>query len=210
MATFKFMAKPTIRRARRRKPCVAKTISTKSVSELIPPPHPKQACRPIPVRVQVVAASQVGQRSPSTEAKTESVQDTAQITQAAKTLARLPRRQKRKLTGWLHGQRCWRGRLLLLPDGEVAPLLWCNRGRVLLRNYRGMEVPDFLNWGGRREHDVRLHKSPEAVLLGSLKRGVRERRSELKASTARANGCSPCRNGKKRGRPPKSLQPRPK
>jgi len=130
------------------------------------------------------------------------------VSDAARTLARLPRNQPRKLTGWLHGQHCWRGRLLALPDGEVAPLLWCSRGRVLLRNYRDLELPDFLRWGGRREHDVRFHKCPEAVLLGSRKAGVKERPSTRKQQAAQRNGAMPARAGsRRRGRPKLSVDP---
>ena len=130
------------------------------------------------------------------------------VSKAASALARLPRNQPRKPTGWLHGQHCWRGRLLELPDGEVAALHWCSRGRVLLSGYREDPLVDentefirHLLWAVRREKDVRLHKRPEAVLLGSQKAGKVERRSEAKARAARLNGLRPCRPGKRRGRP---------
>jgi len=138
--------------------------------------------------------------------KTESAADPAQIAGAARWLAK--RRNKnqppKKWTGWLRRQHCWRERLVVLPDGEIAPLMWASRGHVLLRNYRDMEFSDYLLWASRREHEVRLYKSPEAVLLGSLKKGVIERFSKRKVEIARVNGCKPCRTGKKRGRPAKS------
>jgi len=129
------------------------------------------------------------------------------ISEAARRLAKLPRNQPRKLTGWLHGQQCWRGRLLALPDGEVAPLYWCCRGRVLLAGYRDDPLVDentefikHLLWAVRREKDVRLYKRPEAVLLGSGKAGVKERPSLRKQEAARRNGAKPARRGP-RGRP---------
>ena len=129
------------------------------------------------------------------------------ISEAARRLAKLPRNQPRKLTGRLHGQRCWRGRLLALPDGEVAPLYWCCRGRVLLAGYRDDPLVDentefvrHLLWAVRREKDVRLYKRPEAVLLGSGKAGVKERPSLRKQEAARRNGAKPARRGP-RGRP---------
>jgi hypothetical protein len=131
------------------------------------------------------------------------------ISEAARRLAKLPRNQPRKLTGWLHGQQCWRGRLLALPDGEVAPLYWCCRGRVLLAGYRDDPLVDentefikHLLWAVRREKDVRLYKRPEAVLLGSGKAGVKERPSLRKQEAARANGRQPPKAGSRsRGRP---------
>ena len=50
---------------------------------------------------------------------------------------------------------------------------------------------------------VVLWKHPAAVALGALKRGVKERKSTLKAATARANGSKPAGIGKVRGRPGK-------
>jgi hypothetical protein len=47
---------------------------------------------------------------------------------------------------------------------------------------------------------VQIIKNEHAVLLGRLKAGTVERRSELKIVTARANGRMPARRGP-RGRP---------
>jgi hypothetical protein len=136
------------------------------------------------------------------------------VSEAARQLARLPRNQPRKMTGWLHGQHCWRGRLLALPNGEVAPLLWCSRGRVVLSGYRDdplvdehTEFVNHLRWVARREHDVQLHKLPQAALLGSRKAGIKERPSLRKQEAARANGRLPPRPGRSRGRPSKSTPP---
>jgi hypothetical protein len=127
--------------------------------------------------------------------------DRESISQAARGLA-AKRGKKKRWTGWLHGERCWRGRLVILPDGEVAPLLWCSRGRVLLLNDRDLDFADYLRWGRRREEEVLLSKCPEAALLGSLKRGVRERPSLSKAAAARQNSRLPAKPGSRpRGRP---------
>jgi hypothetical protein len=138
--------------------------------------------------------------NPRHDTKTETVVSFEQASDAGRSLARLRRRQPRRWTGWLHGEHCWRGRLVGLPNGEVAPVIWCCRGRVLLRNILDFPVTEWLKWGALREHDVALVKHPAAVALGRMKRGVRERRSSLKAATARDNGRMPARRGR-RGRP---------
>jgi hypothetical protein len=49
---------------------------------------------------------------------------------------------------------------------------------------------------------IRRFKNPAAVLLGSRKRGIKERPSVTKASAARHNGNLPVRPGSRpRGRP---------
>jgi hypothetical protein len=136
--------------------------------------------------------------------KIESDFDHEHVSDAARALAGFPRRQTRKWTGFLHGQRCWRGRLLVLSNGEVAPLIWCNRGRVLLQNVRDLPFREWLAWGAIREKDVRLYRHPAAVALGHLKAGVKEKGSAFKAIAARANGRRPCHVGRKRGRPRRS------
>jgi hypothetical protein len=40
-----------------------------------------------------------------------------QATEAARALARRPRRVRKRWSGFLHGQRTWRGREIELPDG---------------------------------------------------------------------------------------------
>jgi hypothetical protein len=137
--------------------------------------------------------------------KIESGFDTEHVSAVARALAGFPRRQTRKWTGFLHGQRCWRGRLLVLSNGEVAPLIWCNRGRVLLQNVRDFPFREWLAWGAIREQDVRLYRHPAAIALGHLKAGVKEKASATKASAARLNGCCPVRPGHPpRGRPRRS------
>src|SRR4029453_11994416 len=55
---------------------------------------------------------------------------------------------------------------------------------------------------------VRLWKTPQAIALGRLKRGVTEVKSAAKAESSRLNGRAPVRPGHKvRGRPRKNTLP---
>jgi len=200
-------AKPSKRRStvRRRRPTVAKSASFTAVSA--PTKSWVQEAR----RHDNQAQSQMDKAAPAPNPpevdvkKTESAVEAQRISEAASALARLPRNQPRKMTGWLHGRHCWRGRMLVLRNGEVAPLNWSSRGRVLLLNYKNLDVPDFLRWGALREDDVRIYKCPSAVVLGTQKAGVKERPSKAKQDAARRNGCLPPRAGSRpRGRPRRS------
>ena len=125
-----------------------------------------------------------------------------EIKAAARALAGL-RYHKKRWTGWLHGYHCQRGQPLVLESGEVAELAWCCRGRVLLKIRRDMEFSEYLRWGARREHQVQLVKRPEAVAVGRMKRGVRERPSLRKQEAARRNGKLGCqRRAETGGKPP--------
>ena len=209
---------PTKRRPkiRRRRASVAKESKGGAVSA-VTPSNP-QVVPDLPHQVRTkLANTNPASGSPAVGAvKTESVPTAEPVAAAARQLARLPRNQPREYTGWLHGQHCWRGRLLILPDNTVVPLFWCNRGRVLT-NCAGFELPDdsdlarfnFMRRWALHEADVKLYKHPAAVTLGSLKRGVRERPSAAKSNSARANGCQPCRPGKRRGRPRRDAAVRP-
>lgn len=203
--------KPSKRRStiRRRRPTVANTASILAVSA------PAKSSAHEAQRQGQQAQDQLnkGVSSPNSSAidvaKTKSAEEAQRISQAASALARLPRNQNRRYTGWLRGKHCWRGRLLVLPNGEIAPLLWCSRGKVVLSGYRydplvdkHTEFLNYLRWVARREADVRLHKSPQAVLLGSRKSGIKEHPSLRKQEAARANGSMPTRRGR-RGRPKK-------
>lgn len=202
---------PTMRRptVRRRRLTVAESTSFCAVSATTTSASVEAKREANHVQYKIDAGSPAPTAAGNEVAKTESALIPDTLSEAARQLARLPRNQSRTMTGWLHGQHCWRGRLLELPNGEVAALHWCSRGRVLLAGYRDDPLADedteFLNhlrWAARREKDVQLLKCPEAVLLGSRKRGVRERRSELKIASARANGHAPVRAGRRpRGRP---------
>jgi hypothetical protein len=194
---------PTTRRhVRSRRQTVTGSRSAPAVSAVALSTTHDLRCPGIVPPDQGIVSSEQASALVTEPEQTESAPAPSEITQAARSLARLPRSQPRRLTGWLHGEHCWRGRLVVLPDGERASILWCSRGRILLRNYRDLDFADYALWGARREHQVRFHKSPEAILLGSLKAGVKERPSRLKQDAARRNGCKPVRTGSRpRGRP---------
>ncbi len=201
VAATKTERQPARPRPRRRKPCVAQLAPVKAVSarNLFDQAPPMQIEHPLGADVAVgnealTAASKAAK-------ETESAITQEQASEAGRALAELPRCQQRKWTGWLRGEHCWRGRLLLLPNDEIAPLIWCSRGRVLLQNVKDLSFRDWMLWGARRAHEVAVWKTPAARLLGSLKAGKTERKSELKAASARRNGRMPCRPGRSRGRP---------
>jgi hypothetical protein len=115
------------------------------------------------------------------------------------------RRKIKKLTGYLgHGQRAWRGRRVILPDGRQAEIYAAVRGLVGL-------VPDpTVEFRASRllfkANQLRLWKHPGAVLLGQAKAGVTEKKSLRKAYAARLNGSRPPRPGSRpRGRPRATL-----
>ncbi len=133
------------------------------------------------------------------DGKTQSAGPTAeQVSAAASLIAMRPRPRKRKWTGILHGERIRRRSLVRVPSGKVLPAYVVRRGKVLVIAPGG----DDRVVGMFHSIDVVRVKNPEAVLLGSLKRGVRERPSAAKAEVARRNGCLPPRPGSRpRGRP---------
>lgn len=126
---------------------------------------------------------------------------TAEIHAAASALAVIPRGRRRPWSGFLDGKRLRRLTPVVLPEGLVVPAYMIRRGFVFV------VLPDRPEFEGRlieryRAQDVQVYRSPEAALLGSQKRGHNERKSDLKAMTARRNGCQPCRPGSRpRGRP---------
>ncbi len=120
---------------------------------------------------------------------------------AACAMARIPRDRNRPLTGSLHGVRMRRLTPVNLPGGVVQDAYVVRRGWVYV------VLPDTPEYQGRLfdrypKRDVQIHRSPHAVLLGRLKKGVRERPSLKKQKAARQNGCKPPRRGSRpRGRP---------
>lgn len=132
--------------------------------------------------------------------ETQSAEPTAaDISAAARQLAQQPRK-RRQVTGWLHGRRLRRLTLVVVPGGQVLPATVVRRRYVyvLLPNAPGQTG---LRMERYRAQDVRVYRSPAAVLMGGLKAGVRERRSPRKQAAARVNGSRPCAPGRRRGRP---------
>ena len=150
-----------------------------------------------------LASSGVSEQS----GKTESAFSLEQVTAAARWLACLPRNKKRKWSGWIDGERCWRDRSIILPTGEIAFIWGVLRQKVVITRDRGQLRGGYFGDGGPQRwfvlpaNDVRLFRNESAQLLGKLKKGVKEKPSPRKAATAQANGCRPCRPGKRRGRP---------
>ena len=121
---------------------------------------------------------------------------------SAVALARLPRKPKRKWSGWIDDRnRIWRGRHIVTPEGDVMGAAIAHRGRVLAYHLAD-EVPHGVRpFRALTVDQVQLWRNPAAIVLGSRKAGVRERPSAVKQATARRNGAMPCRPGKRRGRP---------
>jgi hypothetical protein len=145
------------------------------------------------------------QQKLSTVPETESAPSPAEVSLAASALARLPRRPKRRWSGWIGPARSYRGMPIKLASGKQVFAFGCLRGRTVWST-----LPDVLNfsvagvgvdWGVVPASAVQVVRNPHAVFLGRLKAGTTERRSELKIASARANGLQPPRAGRRRGRP---------
>ncbi len=125
------------------------------------------------------------------------------ISTAAATLGSLPKRRRRRWTGWVQRNHFWRGRKVVLPTGQVAEVY------AILRGLAAVQWADPLSIEGMRRHvlpvnQVSVYKSPAARVLGMLKRGCKEKFSQCKQITCRANGVRPVREGRRaRGRPVK-------
>jgi len=122
---------------------------------------------------------------------------------SAMTLGRLPKRQRRRWSGWVGDTHFWRGRRAILPNGIVVDVYGVLRGQA------AVSWADPLWVGGVRRDVVpvdqlTVYKNPAARLMGMLKRGCREKSSPRKLATCRANGRCPVREGNRpRGRPTK-------
>lgn len=113
---------------------------------------------------------------------------------------------KRAFTGVVNGRRRPKFSLVRLPDGTVAELLGALRGKVLFRRDDPSRI-DPVHVGWAWEECVSYFPLPAAQALGRLKAGVKERPSPRKAAACRRNGASPCRPGRRRGRPHKRQPP---
>lgn len=201
----KTVRQPTQRRSMVRRPGVRVSPGIEGVSARNPPsrtlkPDIKQEGDPeLLRRCAAFCAANVNVE------KTKSDPSAEDVRAAARILSQLPMNPKRKFTGWLGGKRCWRGQAILLPDSRRVFVWGCRRGRVIW----SLDPEELLfsvagagsTWGFAPGPKVTLAKNSAAVLLGKLKRDVREKASALKSSTAQRNGCMPCHPGRKRGRP---------
>lgn len=114
--------------------------------------------------IEIVAAnlSEVQSRS-EVKSATPTLAD---LSAAARVLARRPRRSK-KWSGWLGRTRMWRLREVVLPSGQVLPAYVVRRGWVYV------VLPDTPEYEGRvferhRAQDVQVYRSPDAALLGGV------------------------------------------
>lgn len=141
--------------------------------------------------------------------KTQTAVTPEALSKAGRALAILPRKQRRKLTGLLHGKRTRRGQRILLPGGRQA-FLWGRKQRKVVWSLDPNELLCGVlsagkEWGVLPESEVTLEMNAAAVALGQGKRGTKEAPSTLKAASCRANGCRPVRPGRRpRGRPVRS------
>jgi hypothetical protein len=131
--------------------------------------------------------------------------DRALIREAASHLGRMPRRPKRKWSGWIGEVRSYRNMRVRLADGQIVYVFGTRRGHLVYTLEPDGPAGDFdsirILWGVVPASTVEIIRNEHAVTLGRLKRGVRERPSEAKARAACENGRKPCREGVTRGRP---------
>jgi hypothetical protein len=133
------------------------------------------------------------------------------VSAVAKALAALPRRPRRRWTGWLSDTcHAYRGQSVIITDGSVGTLYGVLRGKAIF--VPGTESSG--HWGEKLfgfavvpTSEVRPFLNPAAQLLGRQKAGTIERKSEAKARAARLNGLKPTRPGRKRGRRPVNTIP---
>ena len=128
----------------------------------------------------------------------------AEISEAARVLGKR-RGLKKRWSGFVNGERVWRGREIELPDGTRAYAYGARRG-VVIWSLGPARLPggdgEPLGWGALPQQHVRLVRCAAAQILGRRKAGVRERPSPTKAAAVRINGTMPPRPGSRpRGRP---------
>ena len=222
-------------RARRRRRIARSRLSARPAARVVTVQESKVLGQPTPTSVPAISSVVTGNQNrasvmfaqPSTTVssieKTESAENSpaadsvsatptlaervkAKLTDimAAATLARLRHREK-IWTGWLDEKtHLWRHRPLVAPDGQIIRTIIARRGVVAAYSDKPSPTTGRL-LHGYRVQNVRPLKLPAAQSMGRRKRGVVEKPSALKALTARANGRMPCRPGRKRGRPRKSV-----
>jgi len=141
----------------------------------------------------------------STRPMMEASRRLAEISIAGESLAKLRQEAKhrppRVYTGRVGRKRGWRGMPVILPRGQIGNLIMALRGIAVIAWNDPLNItPNRI--GYFRVRDLLRFKTPAAVLLGSLKKGVTETPSLRKANAARCNGCAPPRPGNRpRGRP---------
>jgi hypothetical protein len=202
IATSNFPTRPKPRSPRRLSQDVARLSNETGGSNATAGTVETTACNPQASKPKMVAA--IGS-TVKTVPKTQSAPAPELVSSAATALARLPRRPK-IWSGWIGTTRAYRRMPIRLSSGEPVFAYGALRGHVAYTREPDGRVgdPDLAgkSWGVVPADTVQIVQNPHAVLLGRLKAGSVERRSELKAATARANGRMPVKAGaRSRGRP---------
>jgi hypothetical protein len=107
---------------------------------------------------------------------------------------------QRRWTGVVFGRRAWVGQPVILPDKSVGWIKQAQAGYVCVRTCAfELEIGAVHDY--MEAIALKPYRLPEAVLLGRLKRGKRERASAAKAAASRRNGAMPVKPGNRpRGR----------
>lgn len=133
------------------------------------------------------------------------LQDRRQRSTAATVLGSMPKKQRKKWTGWIGHDHFWRGRRVVLPNGRVGEIYGVVRQQAVVR-WHDPHALNPMQAAIFDTHDLRVYRLPAAIALGRCKRGVRERASAIKALTSRLNGNLPPRpSSRRRGRPRKQF-----
>jgi len=205
LAVTRSQRAPTRRRTQRRKGTVSKStvFSAVSADNLQPATAKPEFQQPVGFqRFRKTPASYL----PSVGAEeTETAPDPALVAQAARSLASLPRRPRRRWSGLIGRVRSYRNMPIQLPDGRVVYALGARRGRVAYTSQPDGPIGSLdgvgRDWGVIRADLVAVVKNPMALILGARKRGVCEVPTAAKAAACRVNGCRPVHAGRRRGRP---------
>ena len=136
---------------------------------------------------------------------TEAALREAEVYLAASQLRKLRQgaknRAPRVYTGRVGRRRAWRGMPVILPEGQIGSLILALRGLAVVSWVDPFSVTAN-RIGCFHVADLTQFRTPAAVLLGSRKKGVKEKPSVKKSRAARTNGCAPPRPGSRpRGRP---------
>ena len=203
IATADFAYRSRRRPAKRLLPSARRSDSESAGSNLTEPQAEKTVQAPKTTTTPAGKATSINQTAQAPPLITQSAGTTRptaeQVCGAATLLAQRPHPRKRKWTGVLNGERVRRNTLVAVPTGEVLRAILILRGWVYV--IRSPDEPDrFME--RFKASEVRRIANPAAQVLGSLKRGVRERPSEAKRRACLSNCSKPPRAGKRpRGRP---------
>lgn len=196
------------RNRRHRRPSVRRRGSQNSGSTISLPvkPQAKREAHPIQFVPDTPKPPEIVPIPPGK--KTKSASAPVEIAAAARRLALLPRRTKRRWTGWIGRTHCYRDQRVILPNGEVGFIYGVLRGKAIVTLDRGKLLGGYFGGGGPMRwtafpaEKVTLSRNESACILGGLKKGKTERPSARKTAAARLNGCAPPRPGNRaRGRP---------